>query len=132
MTSLKEVGVSDKGLCFINGEYVPPASGEWLDVVNPATEEVIYHMPRGTKPDVDKAVDAARAAFDSWTSTPAAERARFLVSIAGEVEKRSGVLSAIETLDNGKPKAEADGDIGDVAGTFRYYAKVRTRPSQTP
>lgn len=52
--TLKELGVDEKGLCFINGEFVPPASNEWIDVVNPATEEVFFHMPRGTKPDVDK------------------------------------------------------------------------------
>ena len=104
MPSLAELGVSDKGLLFINGEFVAPASGEWLDIVNPATEEVIYKMPRGTKPDVDAAVAAARAAFDSWSSTPPAERAKYLVAIADEIEKNSAMLSAIETMDNGKPK----------------------------
>ena len=104
MPSLAELGVSDKGLLFINGEFVAPASGEWLDIVNPATEEVIYKMPRGTKPDVDAAVAAARAAFDSWSSTPAAERAKYMVAIADEIEKNSAMLSAIETMDNGKPK----------------------------
>lgn len=104
MTSLKDFGVAEKGLCFIDNEWVAPASGEYLDVVNPATEEVIFKQPRGTKPDVDKAVDAARAAFDSWSSLPASERARYLNAIADEIEKNSDKLTAIEILDNGKPK----------------------------
>ncbi|KAI9021982.1 aldehyde dehydrogenase domain-containing protein [Hyaloraphidium curvatum] len=125
--TLKDLGVAERGLIFVNNEFIEPANGKYLPIVNPATEEVMFQMPLGGKPDVDKAVEAAREAFDSWSNTPPAERARYLNLIADEVEKNAAKLAQIEVLDNGKPKTEAEGDIADVAGTFRYYAKLITQ-----
>ena len=60
---------------FIGGEWVEPAGDGTIEVVNPTTEEVIGRVPEGTAEDADRAVQAARAAFDSWSQTPAEERA---------------------------------------------------------
>ena len=63
---------------FIGGEWVEPAGDGSIEVVNPTTEEVIGRVPEGTAEDADRAVKAARAAFDAWSQTPAEERAALL------------------------------------------------------
>ncbi|THD81359.1 aldehyde dehydrogenase family protein [Aliigemmobacter aestuarii] len=109
---------------FIGGEWVPPAEGGTLPVVNPATEAVIHHIPAATAPDAEAAVRAARAAFDTgpWPRITGAERARTLRAIADGIRARLSDLARLEVLDNGKPLPEAEWDIGDAAGCFDYYA----------
>ncbi len=109
---------------FIDGNWVKPSEGGTLDVVNPATEEVIHRAPAATGVDVDRAVRAARCAFDdgSWSGLPGAERARYLRAIASGIRARLGELARMEVLNNGKPYPEAEWDIGDAAGCFEFYA----------
>ena len=67
---------------FINGEWADASTGETTPVINPATEEVIAQVPKGSEADADKAVAAARAAFDEWSQTTPAERSNMLWTLA--------------------------------------------------
>ncbi|MBP1888153.1 aldehyde dehydrogenase family protein [Sinorhizobium mexicanum] len=109
---------------FIDGKWEKPRKGGTIDVINPATEEVIGKAAAGTSNDVDHAVKAARIAFDSgrWPKLTGAERARYLRAIAGKIDERRHALARLEVTDNGKPLPEALWDIDDAAGCFNYYA----------
>jgi betaine-aldehyde dehydrogenase len=109
---------------FIDGRWEKPALGGKLHVVNPATEEIVHHLPAATREDVDLAVAAARRAFDSgpWPRMHASERARILRAIAQEITARQAELARLEVIDNGKPLPEANWDIADAAGCFKFYA----------
>ena len=89
---------------FINGQYVDSSSGEVFEVLNPATEEVIATVAKATKEDVDKAVQAARTAFESgkWPRMTAAKRARILNNIANIMRERLEDLVYAEVLNSGK------------------------------
>ena len=105
--------------------------GKTFDTVNPATGEVLAKIQEGGKADIDKAVKAARKAFETgpWRNKmSAAERARCLYKLADLIEQRVDELAQLETLDNGKPIKEARYfDIPAVAETFRYYAGWATK-----
>lgn len=109
---------------FIDGKWAAPVKGGSFDVVNPATEEVFADAPAGTAEDIDRAVAAARRAFDTgpWPRTSGAERARHLRAIADRITARREELARMEVMDNGKPLPEALWDIDDAAGCFSYYA----------
>jgi betaine-aldehyde dehydrogenase len=109
---------------FIDGEWVAPTRGGSVPVIDPATEEVFAHVPAGTAEDVDRAVAAARRAFDEgpWPRMTGRARATVLRRIADGVTARQDELARLEVRDNGKPLPEALWDIGDVAGCFSYYA----------
>eukprot|EP01027_Heterolobosea_sp_BB2_P024622 GEZU01037138.1.p1 GENE.GEZU01037138.1~~GEZU01037138.1.p1 ORF type:complete len:496 (+),score=203.08 GEZU01037138.1:106-1593(+) len=111
---------------FIDGKWVAPVKGGTFDVVNPATEEVIYKAPAATKEDVELAVAAARRAFDEgpWGKTTGADRAKFLRSIASKITEKREELAKLETLNSGKPLAESLCDMDDTAGCFNYYADL--------
>lgn len=90
---------------YVAGAWTAPASGEAVDVINPATEEVIDQVPAGDPADVDAAVEAARVAFGGWAATPVAERARYLEAIRQLLEDRAGLLAGVITADLGAPLA---------------------------
>ncbi|GAA0387791.1 aldehyde dehydrogenase family protein [Microbispora corallina] len=92
---------------FVNGAWVPSSSGEGIDVVNPATEEVVDRVPAGTPADVEAAVAAARAAFPSWSATSPSERAGRLAAAAGLLKERAGDVAATIATDMGAPLALA-------------------------
>ena len=73
---------------YINGEFVESSNGKYIDVLNPSTEEVISRQPEGTLDDVERALDAARAAQKEWAKTPACERAVYLSKMAEGIRKR--------------------------------------------
>lgn len=107
---------------FIDGEFV---DGETLDkTVNPATEEVLAEVTWAGTQDVDRAVRAARKAYDKvWGPMPGRDRAKYLFRIARIVQERSRELAVLESLDNGKPIRESrDVDLPLVAAHFFYYA----------
>ncbi|WP_422756825.1 aldehyde dehydrogenase family protein [Micromonospora sp. WMMD708] len=107
---------------FIDGEFV---DGETLDkTVNPATEEVLAEVTWAGTRDVDRAVRAARKAYDKvWGPMPGRDRAKYLYRIARIVQERSRELAVLESLDNGKPIRESrDVDLPLVAAHFFYYA----------
>jgi aldehyde dehydrogenase (NAD+) len=109
---------------FIGGEFVEPDDGETFKTINPATEEVLAEIAEAGPRDVDRAVAAARKAFDgAWGSMPGKERAKYLFRIARIVQERSRELAVLESLDNGKPiKESRDVDLPLVAAHFFYYA----------
>jgi len=109
---------------YIDGQWTTPSSATVISVINPATEELIAEVAAANKKDVDKAVKAARKAFDSgqWKNLSGAERAVYLRKIAEIINRRLEELSELEVLDNGKPYPEAKWDIEDTAGTFEFYA----------
>lgn len=111
---------------YIDGAWVKPEKGGTLDVIDPATEQVIHKAPAGTSGDIDKAVKAARYAFDSgpWPKFTGTERAVYLRAIAAKVTEKREFLAKLEVADNGKPLPEALWDIDDVAGCFTYYATL--------
>lgn len=106
---------------FIDGEF-----GEAKDTfktINPATEEVLAEVALAGPEDVDRAVAAARRAFEGWSALPGSERAKYLFRIARIIQERSRELAVLESLDNGKPIRESrDVDLPLVAAHFFYYA----------
>ncbi|HEY6110713.1 MAG TPA: aldehyde dehydrogenase family protein, partial [Gemmatimonadales bacterium] len=108
---------------FIGGRWVPPAAGETLEVINPATRAVLGRVAQGSKADVDAAVAAAGQAFPAWAALSGHARARYLYALAREVQKNSRLLAVLESLDNGKPIRETrDLDIPLVARHFYHHA----------
>jgi aldehyde dehydrogenase (NAD+) len=109
---------------FINGEFVDPVDGHAFKTVSPATEEVLAEVTEAGQADVDRAVAAARKAYDKvWSKLPARERGKYLFRIARILQERSRELAVLESLDNGKPIRESrDVDIPLVAAWFFHYA----------
>jgi betaine-aldehyde dehydrogenase len=114
---------------YINGEFVEPQSASTLDVIDPSTTEVIARVPDGSAADVDRAVKAARAAFDAgpWKDATAQDRGRVLFEIARIVRERAGELAELETRNTGKPIVEAEFDIADSATCYEYYGGLATK-----
>ncbi|MEV0266487.1 aldehyde dehydrogenase family protein [Streptomyces sp. NPDC050617] len=108
---------------FIDGEFAEAAEGKVFKTVSPASEEVLSEVAQAAAEDVDRAVRAARKAFEKWSALPGAERAKYLFRIARIIQERSRELAVLETLDNGKPIRESrDSDLPLVAAHFFYYA----------
>ncbi|MER7415386.1 aldehyde dehydrogenase family protein [Micromonospora peucetia] len=109
---------------FIAGEFVAPADGGSFKSVNPASEEVLAEIAEAGAQDVDRAVRAARKAYDKvWGPMPGRDRAKYLFRIARLIQERSRELAVLESLDNGKPiKESRDVDLPLVAAHFFYYA----------
>src|SRR6266850_1675007 len=114
---------------YINGQWVKSSSGEMFPVYDPSTEEVIAHVASGAAADVDLAVKAARAAFDSgpWPQTSAAERGRLLYKLAEKIRANAAQLAELECRNSGKPIVEAEYDIADAATCFEYYAGLANK-----
>jgi aldehyde dehydrogenase (NAD+) len=109
---------------FINGELVDPIDGVPFKTINPATEEVLAEVTNAGPQDVDRAVRAARQAYETtWSVMPGRDRAKYLFRIARIVQERSREFAVLESLDNGKPIRESrDVDVPLVAAHFFYYA----------
>jgi acyl-CoA reductase-like NAD-dependent aldehyde dehydrogenase len=108
---------------FIGGKFVD-SSGSTFDTISPSTEKKITTVSQATEDDVDRAVKAARAAYDkTWSKMSGSERGKYLFRIARIIQERSRELAVAETLDNGKPIRETrDVDLPLVAAWFFYYA----------
>ncbi|WP_431882546.1 aldehyde dehydrogenase family protein [Micromonospora gifhornensis] len=109
---------------FIDGAFVDPADGGSFKSINPASEEVLSEIAEGGPQDVDRAVRAARKAYEKvWGPMPGRDRAKYLYRIARIIQERSRELAVLESLDNGKPiKESRDVDLPLVAAHFFYYA----------
>ena len=108
---------------FINGEAVDPVDGQTEDVINPATGEAIAEAPLSTKEDVDRAVAAAKNAFETWGQTTPAERATALLAIADLIEERGEEISDLEAADAGKPRhAMFEDEIPAMSDQLRFFA----------
>ena len=108
---------------FINGEFVDPADGQTDDVINPSTGEVIAQAPLSTAEDVDRAVGAARKAFESWgVSTPRA-RSEALLKLADAILEHGDEFADLESADAGKPRqAFVDEELEMCADNLRFFA----------
>jgi aldehyde dehydrogenase (NAD+) len=108
---------------FINNQWVKPASGQYIDSINPATSKALARVASANSADVDAAVAAARTAFASWSRTPGHVRSRYLYALARSIQKHARLLAVLESLDNGKTIRETrDIDIPLVARHFYYHA----------
>jgi 1-pyrroline dehydrogenase len=107
---------------FINGEWADAAGSETSPVINPATEEPIAEVAKGTVEDVDRAVAAARAAFASWAETTPAERSGMLLKLAQAMEDDAEELSRLERENVGKPKSVSDFDVEFTIDNLRFFA----------
>ncbi|RIK69187.1 MAG: betaine-aldehyde dehydrogenase [Planctomycetota bacterium] len=111
--------------CLIDGEWVDAVAGRTFETINPATGDVLTHVAEGDEPDVDKAVRAARKAFETgpWPKMTASQRGRLLYRLADLIEQHKEELAALETLDNGKPiKDSLNADLPLTIACYRYYA----------
>jgi aldehyde dehydrogenase (NAD+) len=117
------VTVLEKHL-LIDNQWRPAASGKTMDVVNPATEEVIASVASASAPDVDAAVAAARAALDGpWGKMSARERGRLVSRLADRLMEKADEVARLETIHNGKPISESRNiEIPAAAECFEYYA----------
>ena len=118
------VNLADRYGHFIGGEFVPACSGRTFTTISPSTGEPLAEVADGSAEDVDRAVVAARSAFeDHWRDTPGRIRARYLYRIARHLQERAREFAVLETMDGGKPIAESrDVDIPLVAAHFFYNA----------
>lgn len=109
---------------FINGEWTKPQSGKYFGTINPATEEKLSEVAAANAADVDKAVKAARNAYEKvWKKMPAKERAKYIFRISRMIQEKARELAIIESLDGGKPIRESrDFDVPTAANHFFYYA----------
>ncbi|MEV6105575.1 aldehyde dehydrogenase family protein [Streptomyces sp. NPDC051940] len=108
---------------YIDGGFTDAADGKVFKSISPSSEEVLSEVAQAGAADVDRAVQAARKAFASWSALPGAERGKYLYRIARIIQERSRELAVLETLDNGKPIRETrDADLPLVAAHFFYYA----------
>lgn len=109
---------------FINGAWVKPEKGGYFETINPSTEQVIARIAEATQEDVDKAVNAARNAYENvWGKMPAKERAKYIFRIARLIQERAREFAVIETMDGGKSIRESrDIDVPLAANHFFYYA----------
>src|SRR5687767_15450335 len=109
---------------FIDGQFIPPAKGEYFDTINPATEKKLGEVASATGEDVDAAVVAARTAYDKyWSKLRPVDRAKYIYRIARALQEKARELAVIESMDGGKPIRESrDVDVPLAAAHFFYYA----------
>jgi betaine-aldehyde dehydrogenase len=114
---------------YINGEWVDSKSNKTFPVYDPATEEVIAQAPDANADDVNRAVAAAKTAFEDgpWATTTAQERGRVLFRLAEKIRQNTAMLAELESRNTGKPIVEAEYDITDVATCFEYYGGLATK-----
>lgn len=116
--------IQDRYDLFINGKFEKPSSKKYFDTINPANEEKLSSIALANGADVNKAVAAARNAYEKvWKKTSPKERAKYIYRIARMVQEKARELAVIETLDGGKPIRESrDFDVPTAANHFFYYA----------
>jgi betaine-aldehyde dehydrogenase len=107
---------------FIGGELVDPVEGKTEEVLNPATTEVIGEAPLSTEEDVNRAVKAARGAFDGWWATTPKERAACLMRLADAFAEHADEIADMESADAGKPRHEAAGEVGSMIDNLHFFA----------
>ena len=122
--STDHIHIADKNDLFINGEFIPSEKGNYFETINPANEEKLAEVAEADKVDVDKAVKAARKAYDNvWSKMDSAERGKYIYRIARLIQEQAREFAVIESLDGGKPIRESrDVDIPLAVAHFFYYA----------
>lgn len=110
---------------YIGGDFTPPFSGQYFDVISPTDGKVFTKVARGNESDINQAIDHAEKAFKTWSKTSATERSNVLLKIADRIEENLEYLAAVETIDNGKPIRETiNADLALVVDHFRYFGGV--------
>ena len=113
---------------YINGEFVNPVQGNWIDNYNPSIGEVYGQIPNSNKEDVELAYQSAAKAFPTWSNTTLDERSKILSKIAQLIQERLPELAAAESKDNGKPLSLAKAiDIPRASSNFRFFANAITQ-----
>ncbi len=112
---------------LIGGEKVPASSGRTFDLFNPATGEVIGTCDEASEADVDKAVAAARKAFERWSTLAAHKRTKILFKAAELIRQRADALARAETANNGKAISHARGEVMSSAEVFEFFAGAATK-----
>jgi succinate-semialdehyde dehydrogenase/glutarate-semialdehyde dehydrogenase len=107
---------------LVGGRWADGAEGKRFDVTDPATGEVVGSVPNAGEDDVRAAIDAAAAAFEPWRSLPAIERARILRRSADLIRERKDEIAAVMTAEQGKPLAEAAGEVDYAASFFEWFS----------
>ncbi|MFJ5758945.1 aldehyde dehydrogenase family protein [Neobacillus sp. NPDC093182] len=116
---------------YINGQWVESSNPTKLDIINPATQEVIARAPSATKEETEEAIKIAKRTFESgiWSDQSPQERAAVLLQIADLLQENIDELRDLEVQNNGKTKREAESDVEEAVNTFRYYAGLLNVPS---
>src|ERR1700744_2486815 len=130
MGSAATAFLAQKHQMLIDGKWVDARSGKTFAVEDPATEEIIAHVPAGDKADIDMAVAAARRAFETgpWSRISPAARQRLVWSLGDLLERHADELAELECLGKGKPRTNARrDDVGGSIEMFRYMAGWATR-----
>lgn len=109
---------------LINGQWTMGQASEMIEILNPATEEVLDSVPRGTAVDANTAVAAAKAAFPAWSKMPAWERAGLLHELANKIQANQEELIELLTQEEGKPWVENEEELFWAYDTFHYYAEL--------
>lgn len=109
---------------FTGGQWKTGRGPEQLEVIDPSTGNVLSRVQAGGAEDVEKAAKAAMRAFDGWKRTSAARRAEYLRGFARGLQSRKTILVRVQMHNNGKPRIEAEIDVGDAIATFDYYATL--------
>ena len=107
---------------FIGGDFVDAADGRTAEVVNPANDQVIANVPASSQADVDRAVDAAEKAFESWKKTTPQDRSLLLLKIADALEAKADELGRLESANAGKPVGAAIDEMSTSVDLFRFFA----------
>ena len=107
---------------FIGGEWVESSSGETMEVLNPATGEVIAEVPRGSAEDVERAVEAAKKAWAEWRSKTPKDRMELLLGLADVIDENAEELARLESQNVGKPWWVAKDEPGAMSDCLRFFA----------
>ena len=112
---------------LIGGEWRAASAHEEIEVVNPATEATVASVPAGSADDVDLAVATAKRAFPGWSATDVEARASILAKAADLIHDNAKALAQTLTSEQGKPVAEAIGEVNHLAHGVRFYAEAATK-----
>ncbi|WP_342566301.1 aldehyde dehydrogenase [Paenibacillus sp. FSL R7-0345] len=117
----------EKHLMYINGQFTESETQEWMDVTNPSTDEVISQVPKATKNDVVRAIDAADAAQSAWEETPAVERGRYLHAIADGIRAEADSIARLISEEVGKTLELSTVEVNFTADYLDYMAEWARR-----
>lgn len=107
---------------LIGGELVASESGQWMDSINPANEELLGRVPKGTAKDMNRAVEAAEKAQPAWAALPVSKRAEYLVKLSDEMAKRADEILHVEVMDTGNTIYKMRDDVSKAIEQLKYFA----------
>lgn len=112
---------------YVNSKYIDSTGNEWIDIINPATEEVISQIPKGNEEDVDKAVEAAFQAQQAWELTPNIERGKIVRKLGDEIAKKRDTFIDLLQEEQGKDYELASGEVDLAIDYFHYMSEWARR-----